>query len=116
VKPESNLILGPGPPHGRTDKVTSFVTRDNIYYDVAKLCVSLTIFHIKNLPLRQLDGSWYLRYVNRLIMMGEDGVRSNAVNQNQYRARRRRRLASGKSSRLRSKNFRNRENGTRTYR
>jgi len=47
------------------------------------------------LPLRTMDGSWYNRYVNRLISMGEDGLRSRAVKQQEYRARRRRRLAIG---------------------
>jgi len=72
-----------------------YVWGEKLYDGIANLCVALTNFHIENLPLRTMDGSWYNRYVNRLISMGEDGLRSRAVKQQEYRARRRRRLAIG---------------------
>jgi len=72
-----------------------YVWSEKMYDPMAKMCVALTNFHIENLPLRSLDGTWYTRYVNRLIEMGEETERTRALKQRQYRARRRRRLSIG---------------------
>lgn len=45
---------------------SKYTWAEDIYDTWAQLCVALTNFHIELHPLRSDDGTWYIKYVNRL--------------------------------------------------
>lgn len=73
---------------------------DEKNYDrLFRLCVSLTNFHIRWHPLRDVDGASFRKYKSRLYSVGAETASKRKRAQSEYRARRRARLARNFSSR-----------------